>query len=594
MKKPVLQLIALTFILIISILSTLNMQNAKAESSGDYAIENVNHTVEVLYNGYILINDTVKLRGTSLDTETLDYFLIGFPYIYGSNVLRCMAYAESEILNVTLDVPLDNHIGFYAAEIRFPQPLDISNGTTHEFTVAFILSNELLTQDATDTTYFTLDYPAYPSLTKTAEECSVTVILPETAVNVTITKEDETLDRLSYSKENLSAFTYSPAIVTFYLAGDDIKILDFKELKREIKITEMGEIECSDSYYVTNKAAKEFTAIEIILPPNASNPTAQDQFGRKMQNPTLKDEATNQYSVTLDLPLKSYNSTRFSVNYRLPSQAYMNAQEGSKSFNLTNIIFKSLDCYIEKTSLTITLPEGARVLNPEEALIGNDYSLARNVFQETITINRQNVSPLESILIPESTIQLTYEYNLLWLSFRPTLIVWALTVAGLVVALVWKRPKAPTKVAVPAVALKLHPELIKSFVDSYEEKRKITLDIASLEERARKGKIPRRRYKVQRVTLETRIGTLSRSLNELKERMRAAGGVYADLMRQLEIAETEINEVESNIKSIEARYTRGDLSLEAYRKLLADYQRRKEKADTTISGILLRLREEIR
>ena len=76
--------------------------------------------------------------------------------------------------------------------------------------------------------------------------------------------------------------------------------------------------------------------------------------------------------------------------------------------------------------------------------------------------------------------------------------------------------------------------------------------------------------------------------------MRAAGGKYVDLMRQLEIAETEINEVEANIKSIEVRHTRGELSLEAYRKLLADYQRRKEKTQTAISGILLRLREEIR
>jgi hypothetical protein len=65
-------------------------------------------------------------------------------------------------------------------------------------------------------------------------------------------------------------------------------------------------------------------------------------------------------------------------------------------------------------------------------------------------------------------------------------------------------------------------------------------------------------------------------------------------MRQLEIAETEINEVEANIKSIEARHSRGELSLEAHRKLLSDYQRRKEGAGTTINGILLRLREEIR
>jgi chromosome segregation ATPase len=142
--------------------------------------------------------------------------------------------------------------------------------------------------------------------------------------------------------------------------------------------------------------------------------------------------------------------------------------------------------------------------------------------------------------------------------------------------------------------MRLRPEYIKSFVDSYEEKRKAELELESIEGRVQKGKIPRRRYKVQRKTLETRVSSLSRSLTEQKDRLRAAGGHYAELMRQLEIAETEINEVDANIKSIEARHNRGEISLEAYRKLLSDYLRRKDEAGTTINGILLRLREEIR
>ncbi|MEM3627661.1 MAG: hypothetical protein QXZ25_06525, partial [Candidatus Bathyarchaeia archaeon] len=100
--------------------------------------------------------------------------------------------------------------------------------------------------------------------------------------------------------------------------------------------------------------------------------------------------------------------------------------------------------------------------------------------------------------------------------------------------------------------------------------------------------------KVQKKALETRLNTLSKNIAELKMKIRAVGGQYADLMRQLEVAEAEINEVDLNIRSIEARHKRGELSLEAYRKLQADHQQRKEKAETTINGILLRLREEIR
>jgi hypothetical protein len=208
-------------------------------------------------------------------------------------------------------------------------------------------------------------------------------------------------------------------------------------------------------------------------------------------------------------------------------------------------------------------------------------------------MSRGGISLLEGGVSSENVLQIVYEYNPLWLSFRATLWMWALAIVGCTVAVVWKRPKAPVQVTGPALAVRLRPEVLRSFVDTYAEKRKATLEMESLENRAQKGKIPRRRYKVQRKTLETRVNTLSRNLTELKERMRAAGGQYAELMRQLEIAETEINGVEANIKNIESRHSRGELSLEAYRKLLSDYQRRKEGANTAINGILLRLREEI-
>jgi len=109
-----------------------------------------------------------------------------------------------------------------------------------------------------------------------------------------------------------------------------------------------------------------------------------------------------------------------------------------------------------------------------------------------------------------------------------------------------------------------------------------------------KGRIPRRRYKVMRKTLEARETAVSRDLTDFKERMRGAGAKYSGLMLQLEVAEAEIGEVKANINSAESLHKRGELSLEAYRNRLADYERKKERAETAINGILLRLREETR
>jgi hypothetical protein len=225
----------------------------------------------------------------------------------------------------------------------------------------------------------------------------------------------------------------------------------------------------------------------------------------------------------------------------------------------------------------------------EDTLNADTRSISRNVFQETATLTKQRVIPLDA-----STVEILYNYNPLWLSFRPTMWIWALSIIGAAVVVVWKRPKAPSQVILPKVVVKLTPEYLRSFVDAYEEKMKITSEINSIETRVRKGKIPRRRYKVLRKTLEARLDTLSRDFEESKAKMRAAGGKYSELMRQLEISEAQISEADTNVESIEARHARGEVTLETYRKLLSDYQRRKEEAETTIKGILLRLREEIR
>jgi chromosome segregation ATPase len=149
------------------------------------------------------------------------------------------------------------------------------------------------------------------------------------------------------------------------------------------------------------------------------------------------------------------------------------------------------------------------------------------------------------------------------------------------------------RVTAPKALVGLSPDHVRKFTEAYSEKNRIALELESLEARAQKGKIPRRRYKVQRRALEVRADTLSKNIAALKKTFRSAGGIYADLVRQLDLAEVELVEVETNIRTIEVRHGRGELPLEGYKRQFADYQRRMEKAEATINGILLRLREEI-
>jgi hypothetical protein len=572
-KKPVASIVMAAAVLILT-LNFCYFGYVKAEGADDaYIIEWVDHKTEVMYNGYILINDTIKVNGTAPSG-----FLIGFPYKYSSHVLYCAAFNPADPAqkySVTPNVPLENRIGFYGVKVGLPK-----QGTTQVFTVVFVLSNSLLGQDAQNKNLYTLDFPAYPSLTTTALICNASIILPKSAeyINGTIASFD-------YAENlKLPAFAYEPANVTFTLAGEDIQLFVVKELRREIRVGGTGEIEVSDQYYVTNLSPKNITSINVVLPPNASNITAEDEFGRKAKTPpALVDAETNCYRVSLVLPVESGRSTIFVVKYALPKAVYIKHGE-SADLDCALPAFQHLNYYIEKVYVTLVLPEGAKITT-----LSCDGDLIRDVFQEKVTLSKQGAFFLDSF-----TVKIAYKYNPLWLAFRPTLWIWTLAVLGCVIVAILKRPKAPAPVVVPTVAVRLTPEVIKSFVDFYEEKRKIILEMRSLEAGVRRGRIPRRRYKVQRKTLEIRLSALSRTLEDLKQQLRAAGGRYADLARQLDVAETEVSGAEANIRTIEARHSRGELSLEAYRKLLGDYERKKEDAETRISGILVRLREETR
>ncbi len=558
---------------VVALLFSVSFGSKVAVANPDYNIDRVDHTVKVLYNGYLLINDTIT---TSVPPS--GSFFIGFPYKYGSQLLRSVAYKASDrstVYPVTLNVPLENRVGFYGVRVDMP------DDAPQTFTVETVLSNSLLTQDAQNSTIFTLDFPAYPSLTKPAALCSGLLQLPSAATYV-----GGTVSAFNYNTTNLAALSYNVSKVTFMLTDNEVQLFEIKELDRDLTIDAFGEIGVTDSYYIINDSPYLISIFDVAMPQNTSVPTFQDQFGRPMSPPLLIGSNPRSFRINLTLPIEPTKPSRFTVVYSLDKDAYSMPQDEANKFAYDVTMFNEITCYIDQAFVSINLPEGAKLLgNP----VAGFYSVGKSIFSDTATIQKQGLTSLDGFQI-----EVVYGYNSLWMAFRPTMWVWSVALIGCAVFIVWKRPRAPVQIAVPSATMRLRPENIKSFIESYEEKMRILREMDALEARVQRGKIPRRRYKVQKITLEMRLNTLSRELTEVREAMRQSGGHHADLMRQLEVAETEINDVEANVKTIDARQGRGEVSIEAYRKLMGDYQRKKERAETAINGILLRLREEAR
>jgi hypothetical protein len=581
-KKTAVIFALLVFSMAIFLPFSFNIQAVHAQTSS-YSIQHVDHNINVLYSGHVAITEKIQISGQMPNT-----FDLGIPYTFGSYILKGTAYdSNNNLLPVTLGVQLQDQSGFYGATVTLP------SGTSSTFTVVFILSNQVITLASTG---FSLSFPAYLGFVQPVADYNASLTLPSGATIVSIDKPDGQINATTYTKQNLSAFTYSPATASFSVGSSGVfQQVDIPTLNRQVNISPSGAITSTDTYRIVNNSTVGMASFLINVPVNASNVVAKDQFGRVL---TTSVQQTNSQvlveNVTLAIAAGAGESSLLIFEYSLPSISP--AQFARYVLNLD--LFPYFNYYVDSATVTVTPPEGATIVSPQLSQIGYSTDLTRNVFQETLSIKKERVSYVDSTVPSEDLVPITFDYNPLWIAFRPTSWTWVIVIVGVVIVALWTRPR--TKSAAPKIKVakvtpgaSLSPEHIKNFIEAYEEKTKIAQELRSLDARAQHGRIPRRRYKVQRRSLEGRAETVSQTITQIKEIFGSVGGSYADIARQIDSAEVELNEVELNLQTLEVQHETSEISLSDYRKELTDLERRKEKAATKVDGLLLRLRGEI-
>jgi len=594
-RKPILMLLLTLSILAFSL--TTFPANATNSSPIDLEINRVDHTVQIQDGGLVVIRDVVNVSLTGENIKP-QRFSIGFPFEYASNLVYCFAYNTSdpsEKLEVTLDTGL-GEIGFYGVNITLPTK--IIKKASYSFTVVFVFSDLIKAEPKRfDSFWWNTTFPLYPSLTRTASICNVRITLPQKAENITVEWYSNLIEKglnvstttidscqvLQFSKAPLESFVSESAWVRFYqLRPSEANIflmIDANEVRRDITLDEWGRISVSDFYHITNKGEWNLTSVKLRLPQYAFDISWVDEEGRIHDDPLLEgNETTSHINATISFgtALQKNEETEFTVNYMLPWKEYV-TQSSWRNFNLDFRFFEGeyFEWTVEKLYVTINLPRGADF---------KSCSVPPQSIKESITFTFYNITSFHNL-----DFHLTYEHIIFWASFYPTLWVGLSMAVVWIIAILWRAPKPP-----PSPVIPVSPKALRSFVDTYERKTRAIRELEMLEQQVRKRKIPRTRYRVRKKALEGRLSVLSKDLAALKEEIRKAGSRYANAMRQIEVAETELEETETAIRRIELRYRRREISKGTYHKLLEEYTRRKERAETTIDGVLLRLREEIR
>ena len=594
MKKARLALVICAFFILAPLLFAALSPTGKASPNPGSLQVSIDHTVQIRDGGLLIINDTVKLSPEPNQTATLQDYALGFPYGYQSNLDYAFAYEvqnPSSNLKLELDASLGK-IGFYGVNVIFPQAINIETGGSYEFTIVYVFSNSVTLSSGQTPTY-NASFPAYPSLTQEASEVNVTIALP-TGLNFTgtsfsqeglnyTTTQAGSWQYFNFLRTSLSEFSTQNGWFAFVQSTRSIRILNVDEVARNIQLS-LGQIRLTDYFAVVDKAEK-LGQMKVSLPGGAFDVSAYDEFGQ-ITNTSLQVLAgariTN-LTLTFTSPYDVGEEARFQVSYQLPWKNYA-ATVSWNSFRVSTPTLENVNWTIRRFTTNVNLPEGA-ALSSSSSL--SDLSTFQNgAFDSSFTLSLQNVTPFN---IP--SLDFEYKQAVFWTSFRPTL--WT-SVAVLIIGAVigaWSLYKPPTA-PLPTAIIRVRPEDLKKFVELYEERRRHQKEAESLESQARKGKIPRRLYKVRRMTIDNRLASLSRDLAGLRDKIRTAGPRYSDLMRQLEVAENELKGVEADVNRAEAGYRRGEVSAASYHELLEGAYRRRDRAQTTIDGVLLRLREE--
>lgn len=588
-------MVSLLLLLATTVCTNVQMVNAEADNSLPINIQ-TDHIVQVRDGGLVVINDTFRLSALPGENiEPLYNFSVGFPFEYSFNLDHCFAYDKSnpdDPMEVVRDVGL-GMVGFYGVSVLFPEVgVDLSNGGSYSFTVVFVFSDlvrsEVFATNGDEIAFFTADFPTYPSVTQEVLSCNATVILPYGANYSASSFETSGLDFnlttqnlhpiLNHTEFHLESLSYESAWVRFYALPDhSLYAVRMNEVRRDVVLDEWGHVFLSDFYHLTNKGGGLSPVIR--LPNGAYDVSARDESG-DLEVFVEEGNATTPTNVTVYKSIAHEASESFTVNCRLPRELYIE-QKSWSVFNLVPGSLDSLDWTIRELIVTVDLPEGGEL--QLDACYPKPQGVQKGVFRETIVFTVYNATPFQDL-----DFDLTYRYVAFWSSFRPTLWMGVLLAVACVVVFLWRTPK-PSSASITPVPR----DVLGSFFDSYKEKRRLIQELELAGQQVQKRKISRRRYKVRRRGLESRVSVLSRDLSGIREKIRKAGPRYANAMRQIETAETELEGAEAAIRRIEVRYHHREISAETYRRLLAEYSRKRERAKTAIDGVLLRLREEI-
>ncbi len=565
------------------------------EGIENVVITKVNREVNISGYGLIYFEDLLEVK--NLNNAPISSIFIGIPVTISDDLVL---FEATGINKNTLFAERSNLImnEYKMIIIYFNSPLLPYQTRTIKFNHMY--KNIISYGGIRENQYINISLIVFPLLPYKLEgEITALVWLPKEASDIhadwgLVLPE---IDRVSYTYDFIKDEIGSDFITPFLENLGDKKVdrinyfdntntkTEVKEIKREIFLSPWGIIRVREDITLENLGIIDFYSISFKIPQLAKNVYISDQLG-EIYGVTIEDSGNPNYK-NVDIQLyanrvRMMPNTTFSFNieYYLPFEHFVSInwfQESLKIDSLTTI-FKYLG---RDQTIDIIIDGCYRIDSLTEA----PESIIKSKGTTTLTYKTDFVTPNEKKII-----QITFTIDLFNLLLRPIIFILSFVIIAFLYVFLTKirkkelEPTSLTRKIIPV-------NEIREFSSLSEEKNALTLEIRKAEEATKRKKMAKKKYKNILVKNSSKIDEIQKEIIPFKKILTEAGEIFENIIKRLDILETERFSVKDSLKLLETRYKRGRLpSRAAYQKLSEDFNKRRRKIDRTIDKLLQQLR----
>ncbi len=542
-----------------------------AQAEGEPTL-NVVREIEVREYGLVKISDSFNLENNN-DGGPIEALDIGFPKNFSDAIVRVIGIDEND--NRLLIESDEDHESINWLKIKFNQP--ILSGSVYNFRVQSILTNIIKYEP----NLFVFNFPNQPILKIKAQSSNSTIFLPQ----------DSSPDLPQNSRLNMinisggvglneivrPLYPNSFNVTSFRYSSQQQNILECKSIEKKIIFKPNGEIFAVENYSFSN-LGKTLQSFKIDTPDNALDIMLYDAFGPlwpQTQYGVDSVQVTTRYKI-----FGEGGNFNFRLEYKVPQKDHIEQLDWWGRYRFSIDIPSDENYLIEELKVLLELPNGMII----EEILPKDNLVQDSLDSRLIEYRLESLTPID----PELVIVFDYSYQVFWASVKPLAILVLFEMIAVVLIIAYNMKK-PTEVIVRAPL-----KNIRKFIDLQDQKNEMRYELEKRDEEYIRGSISRHEYQRKRAIVDKRVSQLNRDLNPLKNELRKTSSRYADMVRKIEKAESELEALRVSKFQIRSQYRSGRIVKDAYLSIISDTEKRVDKIRETLDALLITFREEAR